>query len=95
MADTIADRMAKANQDRRSAAISVTEADILAAMDPNGATIKLCEIVAELSNRTGYSEYALYSNVQNKLRRMRKAGSVELTKGAGSGWRIIGRKVSP
>ena len=87
----ISERMAASERDRASAATAVTDADILTAMDPNGATLKLGAIVAELKARTGYSEYALFGNVQNKLRRMRKAGRVELTKGPGSGWRIVKR----
>lgn len=87
---TFEERLAKAQRDRAEAAHAITDADVIAAMDPNGATMKLRAIVAHLKDKTGYSEYALGSNVQNVLTRMRRAGRVELVKGPGSGWRICG-----
>lgn len=85
----ISERIAESERLRAEAAFKITENVILAAMDPNGATMKLGEIVAQLTAQTGYTEYQLASNVQNKLRRMRKAGRVELTKGVGAGWRVL------
>lgn len=86
----VSERLAQAERDRANAAFAITQELILGAMDPNGATMKLCAIIAYLHDQTGYSEYALSGNVQNKLRHMRRAGLVELTKGPGAGWRITG-----
>lgn len=85
----LAERLAQAHAERERAAYAITESDILEAMDPNGATLKLGAIIAGLKDLTGFSEYALTANVQNKLRRMRKAGRVELAKGPGGGWRVL------
>ena len=86
--DSIIDRLARAERERTQAASIVADADVIAAMDPNGATMKLGGIIVNLMESTGYSEYALIGNVQGKLRRMRGAGLVELVKGSGAGWRI-------
>jgi hypothetical protein len=84
---SIAQRIAAAEKERADVASSLSEDAILAAMDPNGATMDLDAIIQELRDRTGHSKYVLSTNVQNKLRHMRKAGRVEFTKGPGSGWR--------
>jgi hypothetical protein len=75
-------------EERAAAGFALTEAVVLDAMDPNGATLKLGAIVAMLKDSTGHSEYAIASHLQNKLRHMRKRGLVVLIKGAGSGWAL-------
>lgn len=67
----------------------LTDEHVLAAMDPNGATTKYGEIVAQLEIQLGYNGTLLYRTTDRVLQRMRRLGKVELVKGPGAGWRII------
>jgi hypothetical protein len=64
---------------------------VLDALDPNGATTKYGEVVAQVGTQLGLGQeydYALYHEVSTVLQRLRRVGRVELVKGAGGGWRI-------
>lgn len=75
----------------------VTDEQVLAALDPNGATMKLGAIAVQVGQQIGFSESAVYRDVEAVLRRLRKAGTVELVKGYRAGYRraIRLRKVTP
>lgn len=70
----------------------LTDDQVLAAMDPNGATTKFGEIVTELESQLPYGGYVLYRAADRTLQRMKRGGKVELVKGAGAGWRLLGGK---
>lgn len=71
----------------KSAPSALTEEQVLAAMDPGGATMKYFEIVTQLEIDTGQSRGQLHRDVDRVLQRMKRAGRVEWVKGAGGGWR--------
>ena len=72
------------------------DAAIWEALDPNGAPIRLAEIV---DNARGYipdgvlavATWDFYSIISDGMQRMKHAGRVELQKGRGGGWRRIAR----
>lgn len=68
---------------------ALTDEQVLAAMDPNGAVIKYGEIVAPLEIMLGLNGNQLYRAADPVLRRMKRSGKIERIKGAGAGWRII------
>lgn len=68
---------------------SLTNEQVLAAMDPNGATMKYGEIVAQLETMLRYDGTLLYRLADRVLQRMKRLGRVELVRGAGGGWRIL------
>lgn len=65
----------------------LTEDMVLAAMDPNGATMKYGAIVAQLESNTGHSGHELYRWTDRILQAMKRDGRVELVKGYRGGWR--------
>jgi hypothetical protein len=68
---------------------------VLAAMDPNGAVIKLWGIVEQCAIELSCDRpNALYRSVESTLRRLRAAGIVELVKGRGAGYRLINARAS-
>jgi DNA-binding IscR family transcriptional regulator len=60
---------------------------VLAALDPNGAVMKYGEIVGQIASDLGVPPNTIYGEIGQILQRMKHAGSVELVKGKGSGWR--------
>ncbi len=71
----------------KSAPSAPTEEQVLSAMDPGGTTMRYGEIVTQLEIDTRQSRGQLYRDVDRILQRMKRAGRVELVKGAGGGWR--------
>lgn len=68
--------------------LALTDAQVLAAMDPNGAPLKYGEIVAQLETALRHNGSELYRIADRVLQRMKRLGQVELVKGVGGGWRI-------
>lgn len=66
----------------------LTDDQVIAAMDPNGATMKYGEIVAVLAHYLKLPSHLLYRYADRRLQSMKASGRVELVKGKGGGWRI-------
>jgi len=64
------------------------EADVVAALDPNGAPIKYGEIAAGVATATGMPGEEAYRKVDRILQRMKRDGRAVLVKGRGGGWRL-------
>lgn len=73
---------------------TLTDEQVLAAMDPNGAVMKYGEIIAQLEITLGLHEKQLYRAADPVMRRMKRCGKIELIKGTGAGWRVI-RQAAP
>lgn len=69
----------------------ISEAQVLAAMDPNGAVMKYGEIVGHIAGDVGVAPHVIYGEIGQILQRMRRAGSVALVRGRGrgAGWRRV------
>lgn len=66
----------------------LTDDQVLAVLDPSGATMKYGQIVAQLEAVLPYDGRQLYRAADRVLQRMKRLGKVKLVKGTGGGWRI-------
>lgn len=62
---------------------------IMSSLDPNGAPIKLAEIVGGVAQQLEQRPPALYGTVCNLLQTLKHQGRVEYVKGRGSGWKAV------
>ena len=66
----------------------LTDQHVLAAMDPNGATMRRGDLVAQIASDHYFSIYTVDSVLGAILQRMKRENAIDFVKGPGGGWRL-------